>query len=243
MAVYADDYIPVIKFNGLTIAHPTVALPATTTIGGSTVSALGVITSASANALTVGLNGSTNPSFNVDSSTATQAAGLNVVGAVAAGTVALASISSGAAASISLNGKGAGQTLIGNTSTGLVSIGRGATKGIIFSGTVTDYDLQAATVTIAGLLGGIVTQNSKTGASTITTPTGTEISAGISGVTVGDIFYVTYSNRGNQTSTITAGASGVTLAGTVAVPTLKTAWLTFICTGSNAWTCYIILSA
>ena len=50
--------------------------------------------------------------------------------------------------------------------------------------TVTDYDAQAATLTIAGLLGGVITQNSKTGASTAVTPTGAQISAGVSGVAV-----------------------------------------------------------
>jgi hypothetical protein len=113
----------------------------------------------------------------------------------------------------------------------------------IIKQTVTDYDAQAATLTIAGLLGGIVTQNSQTGASTATTPTGTEISAGITGAATGDSFTVLYYNRGNQTSTITAGASGVTVYGTAAVPTVKTATLTFICTGANTWSCYVVLSA
>jgi hypothetical protein len=54
------------------------------------------VTSASATALAVGLAGATNPAFQVDASTALQAAGLKVTGAVAAGTVALAVISSGA---------------------------------------------------------------------------------------------------------------------------------------------------
>ena len=108
--------------------------------------------------------------------------------------------------------------------------------------TVTDYDAQAATLTIAGLLGGIVTQNSKTGPSTATTPTGTQISAGITGVAVGDSFSCLYYNRGNQTSTITAG-SGVTVYGTAAVPAQKTAELIFHCTAANTWSCYVVLSA
>ena len=109
--------------------------------------------------------------------------------------------------------------------------------------TVTDYDAQAATLTIEGLLGGIVTQNSKTGASTATTPTGTEISAGIAGVSVGDSFSCLYYNRGDQTSTITAGAPDVTVYGTAAVPAKKTAELIFHCTAADTWSCYVVLSA
>lgn len=99
-----------------------VVLPAGTTIGGSTVSALGVITSSSATALAVGLAGATNSAFVVDSSTGSQAAGLKVTGAVAAGTVAAAVISSGADASLTINAKGTGTIGIGSVSTGAVTI-------------------------------------------------------------------------------------------------------------------------
>lgn len=71
------------------------------------------VTSASATAFAVGLAGATNPSFVVDSSVGSQAAGLKVTGATAAGTVALAAISSGAAAGLSLDAKGAGVMSIG----------------------------------------------------------------------------------------------------------------------------------
>lgn len=80
------------------------------------------ITSASASALAVGLAGATNPSFVVDSSTGSQAAGLKVTGATAAGTVAAAVISSGADANLTINAKGAGTIGIGSASTGAVTI-------------------------------------------------------------------------------------------------------------------------
>jgi hypothetical protein len=66
------------------------------------------IASTSANSLTVGANGQTNPVLQIDSSTASQAAGLKVTGATAAGTVALTAISSGSDASISITPKGTG---------------------------------------------------------------------------------------------------------------------------------------
>lgn len=80
------------------------------------------ITSPSSNALVVGLNGKTNPVLQVDASTASQAAGLKITGAVAAGSVALAVISSGADASLTLNAKGTGTIGIGSVSTGAVTI-------------------------------------------------------------------------------------------------------------------------
>lgn len=91
---------------------------------GSTLSGLGAtaISSASASALAVGLAGATNPSFVVDSSTGSQAAGLKVTGATAAGTVAAAVISSGSDANLTINAKGTGTIGIGSVSTGAVTI-------------------------------------------------------------------------------------------------------------------------
>lgn len=119
MAQSLRNAIPMLMNNS------SVDLPSDITIGGSTVAALGVVTSASANALAVGLAGATNPAFNVDSSTGSQAAGLNVVGATAAGTVAAAVISSGSNANLTVDAKGSGTLGLNSTSTtaGLVTIG------------------------------------------------------------------------------------------------------------------------
>jgi len=242
---------PTVQQNGLNTnkavdftGAATVSLPAATTINGSTVTALGTITSASASALSVGLNGTTNPAFNVDSSTASQAAGLNVIGATAAGTVAVAAISSGAAAGLSIDAKGAGNLTIGGVSTGILSIGR-TTTGTIFGGVVnTAIATQNGTPTAANLIGGLITHASTTGAGTLTTPTGTQMDTAISGVTSGDNFWCVYANTGNQTVTITAGASGVTLTGSAAVPAGKNAQMFWTRTASaNTWICNITLSA
>ena len=248
--MYIENYVPVVKFNGLKTLLAvdfsgalSCALPAGSTIGGSSVAALGTITSASATAFAVGLNGATNPAFVVDSSTALQAAGLKITGAATGGTVAIAAIDSGAATSISLNGKGAGNISIGNVSTGLLSIGR-TVSGIVFGGAVnTTIATQNGTPTAAQMLGGLITHTSTTGAGTLTTPTGTAMSAGIAGVTTGDNFWVVYANVGNQTVTITAGASGITLTGTVAVPAGKNAQIFMVCTGTNTWIGNVMLSA
>lgn len=98
--------------------NPTLVTP---NIGTATGTGL-VLTSASATALTVGLNGSTNPAFNVDASTASQVAGLNVRGAATGGTVAISTTDSGSNANLTMNAKGSGTIGIGSVSTGAVTI-------------------------------------------------------------------------------------------------------------------------
>lgn len=75
------------------------------------------ITSNSANSLAVGPNGTTNPVLQVDSSTASQAAGLKVTGGSAGGGVTVSVLSSGINEALTLNTKGTGQFLsqIGGT--------------------------------------------------------------------------------------------------------------------------------
>lgn len=101
-----------------------VNLPATSTIGGSSVSALGTITSTSANALAVGANGTTNPVLKVNANTASVATGVTIVGAAAAGGVAVSAISSGTDESLKLDAKGAGTVTINGTGTGAIVLAR-----------------------------------------------------------------------------------------------------------------------
>jgi hypothetical protein len=118
----------------------------------------------------------------------------------------------------------------------------GPTKSpnIVKQQTITDVDAQNATPTIAQILGGIVTHNSKTGAGTVTVPTGTAMSAGVSGVAIGSTIEWLYYNRGNQTATITQAASGHTLiGGTAAVTTGKHMKITSVCTAANTWVSYL----
>lgn len=110
-----------------------------------------VVTSPAASAFSVGLNGSVNPSFVVNDSTALQAAGLSVTGAVTGGVVSLDAIDSGANASIRLNGKGTGLINIGNLSSGVVTIGGGGggltvVSSFTAAGLVTYADMAAAAI-------------------------------------------------------------------------------------------------
>jgi hypothetical protein len=178
--VYSDEV-----FDNLTVNTAT-TLPAGTTIGGSTVAALGVVTSASANAVSVGLAGATNPAFNVDASTATQAAGLNVIGAATGGTVALNAIDSGANTSISISPKG----------TGLLTL-----KTMVNKYTPQAINATAA-ATAAQVASGYITSTSAA-ATTITLPTGTLLGAAL-GAVQGTAFELYIDN--------TAGANTVTMA-------------------------------
>ncbi len=92
------------------------AVSDTTTINGAT-----SITSSAAASLAVGLNGATTPAFVVDSSTASQAAGLKVVGATTTGTVAVVTVG-GASVNLTINATGTGTIGIGSVSTGAVTI-------------------------------------------------------------------------------------------------------------------------
>ncbi len=80
------------------------------------------ITSASANAFAVGLNGATNPALNVDASTSSSATGLNIKSAAAAGGLALSVISTAGAENLTINALGTGTIGIGSVSTGIVTI-------------------------------------------------------------------------------------------------------------------------
>lgn len=203
-----------------------------------------MVTTTSSAAFKVGQAAAT-PAFQVDSSTASQAAGLKVTGAATGGTVAIAAIDSGSNTNITLDGKGSGTIVIGGTSTGFVSIGRGSRSGLLFNTTVASLGTtQNSTPSAAQLLGGVVTQTGATGAGTVTTPTGTVLSAAIPGVATGDSFDCVFANLGGGFNlTITAGVSGMTVVGNAVIPSGKVGYLTFVNTGSNTWNCYVVVSA
>lgn len=174
MAGLIENYVPVVKYEGLNTDKP-VAL-------GSTLAVTGAITA------TGGVSGP-------------------VSGAVTATTLSTASLSK--------------------------------VTSLVQQNTITDVDAQNATPTIAQILGGIVTHNSKTGAGTVTVPTGTEMSAGISGVAVGSTIKWLYYNRGNQTATITQNTDHTLVGGTAAVTTLKHMQVISVCTAANTWVSYL----
>lgn len=104
-----------------------VLLPSGTTIGGSSLTALGTITSTSANAFSVGPAGTTNPTFNVDASTASAADGIDIVGLASGSGATVAVITPGTNSPLKIDAAGSGTISLGSISTGAVVVG-GATS-------------------------------------------------------------------------------------------------------------------
>ena len=123
----------------------------------------------------------------------------------------------------------------------------GADLPVLVKRAVAGTGTDAETLSIAELFNGIFVQT-PTGATTCTTPTGTEISAGLTGLAVGDSFEFTLVNLGitTRTVTLTAGASGVTIIGNaiaysdadVATAGASSATFVFVNTASNTWIAY-----
>lgn len=203
----------------------------------ATANALGVpavLTGASATALVVGPNGTTNPSFKVVTNTASAATGLAVTAAAAAGGLAVAVLSSGDNEALTIDAKGSGTITLNGTGTGNVVLGRAATGvSLAVTGALTSSGPTGGGIGYAMGAGGAVTQetdrstgveiNKLTGA--ITTDD-TSLAAGAqatftvtnSTVAVGDT--VILSCRSGQTaatsvafvSAVAAGSFDITLA-------------------------------
>lgn len=131
----------------------------------------------------------------------------------------------------------AGTIAIGDANAAATYLNRGPLAALQVGLTLTALGtVQSSTPTSAQLLGGFLTQTSVTGAGTVTLPTGTALSAACARTpVVGDSFQCVFANLGGgQTLTVT-GQTGTTVISGAAVATAKTAVLTFINTGSNAW--------
>lgn len=197
------------------------------------------ITSASANALAVGLAGTTNPALNVDASTASSATGIDIKSAAAAGGVAIKVLSSGTNEALTINAKGSGTIGIGSVSTGAVTITPALTGGSTInattgfkvngSATSTNYlrgdgtnfissaiqagDLPLATnAAIGGMRGDGTTISCTSGVCTGIDAVGT---TAVTGGTSGYLLYNNGGTLGNETiaSILTAG-TGIAISGT-----------------------------
>jgi hypothetical protein len=187
-----ENYVPVVKWGGLNTnkavdfsGSSAVTLPSGTTIGGSSVAALGTVTSSSANALAVGPNGTTTPSFQVDASTASAITGIKVKSAATGANVAI--------------------TALGGTNESITIAGKGT--GVVSVQTPVETHLTAAinstgTATATQVATGYITSTSAA-ATTITLPTGTALGTQL-GAVQGTIFDLYIDN--------TAGANTVTIA-------------------------------
>lgn len=99
------------------------------------------VTDNSANALAAGQNGTTNPAFNVDASTATSATGIDIASAAATAGVAITATSSGANEDLTIDAKGTGTVTVNGTATGNVVLGAAATgSALTLSGNLLTSD-------------------------------------------------------------------------------------------------------
>lgn len=114
------------------------------------------ITSTSATSLTVGANGATNPTLQVDASTASSATGVSIKSAAAGGGISIAAISSGTNEALTLAAKGAATTTIGSSTGSVSSLG---TLTVVSGGTIADispFQIKFQNTQRAGNLSGLL---------------------------------------------------------------------------------------
>ncbi len=187
-----------------------VLLPAGTTLGGSSLTALGTITSTSANALAVGRQGTTNPAFNVDASTATQLDGINIVGKGAGNGAAVSVITSGTNSPLTIDAAGSGTISLATVSTGAIVLG--AATGV--TGALTVTSASATSLTVGRL--GATTPAFQVDSSTGTQVTGLKVTGA---ATTGTVAVAVIQTAGNANLTVDAkgtGTVGINTVGTSA---------------------------
>lgn len=175
------------------VQMPTVVLSAATVAQ--------TITSNSATALAVGPNGTTNPTFSVNSNTASAATGLTVIGAAAAGGVALTVISSGTNENLAINAKGSGTISLQATATGGVTIGSATGRAVVIAGTLTAGGLLGASLQIC-TSGPLIYSGS--GAPTISAAVQGSLYLRTDGSTTSSRLYVATNTAGTWTPVTTA---------------------------------------
>lgn len=137
-----EKYVQVVREDGLNTnqnvnigingATANLWVSGTITVGGTESQGATTITAASANAFAVGANGTTNPTFNVNTNTASVATGLNVTGAAAGSGVTLSTISSGSNESLFISPKGTGGVIVTSTNANALAVGpNGSTNPVL----------------------------------------------------------------------------------------------------------------
>lgn len=156
----------------------------------------------SANVLSFGANGATNPALQVDAATASVVNGVKVTATATAVGPILTAIGSDTNATLDITGKG---------TTGGVRTGPFTIKKSTATATA-----DTATLTVAQLLTHII-DGTPTGAANYTLPTAANLVAGITNAKVGDSFEFIINNKSGGANTITVLAGGATLRGTATI--------------------------
>lgn len=97
------------------------------------------------------------------------------------------------------------------------------------------------TITAAELLGGFISDTSATGAIAATLPTVASVVALLPGYVVGTSFRFIYKNLGDQTVTLTTGATW-TMTGTMTIAATKYREFIFRITGATTGVCYALMT-
>jgi len=175
----------------------------------------------SANALTVGPNGTTNPTLNVNTNTTNAATGLNITGAAAAAGLAIATTSSGTNENLTIDAKGSGTVTINGTATGIVALPAGSTIGgsVPLTSTITSSSATAFQVGPNGATNPVFDID----ASVTSQVSGLKVQGRAAGNSAGVVISVTSSGtnenmtftpKGTGTVALGSGTGSVTLAGT-----------------------------
>src|SRR5262249_26031814 len=116
---------------------------------------------------------------------------------------------------------------------------------LVIGRTLSTSSAQSITLTAAILRGGWLQHTVTTGAATDTFDTGTNISAAVPNVAVGDSFDFILVNTSASAFAITlAGATGATIRGTPAtIAQNKSAMIRLINTGANTWDIIVVVGA
>lgn len=175
-----------------------VTSPAFTTPSLGTATSTGLtVTSTSANSMTVGPNGATNPVLQIDASTASQSSGLMIKGGIAGGTTQISAVDSTAAANLNIDVKGAGQLSLNSSGTGPIVLFRATTiSGALTYGGVTLSNAVTGT-------GNMVLSASPTFTGTLTAAAGTFSSLiDISGASAGQLKFPAAQNASADVNTL-----------------------------------------
>ena len=105
------------------------------------------------------------------------------------------------------------------------------------TGTVVTNSSAALTLTAANMAKNSIFQETGSTAAMFTLDNGTNLSAAVPNVQVGDAIFFVVSNASTATVTM-AGATGTTLANVMTVATLQSRTFWAVNTGSNTWTIY-----
>jgi hypothetical protein len=197
-ALAADDQFPLTDQTGPSTKN----IEADDLLQGLLLVSAGFAKIGATNVLSLGPNGATNPSLQVDGATASAVTGVKVLASANGSAPVASAIGSGTNVSLDLAGKG----------TGVV---RSRSVGVETRTQTAKTD--SATLTIAELLTGVI-DGTPTGAAAYTLPTAALLVAGIINARVGDSFSFLVNNKSAGANTITVAAgSGGTGDGTLTV--------------------------